>query len=331
MSNSAKLARLGFAVAALLLAALPAFGQGLTINQLGAGSTLTGTELLPMYQGGNPAVTTTPSAIATYVLNHSSAQSANTVFAGPTGGSSAAPSMRALVGADLPTPTTSSLGGVEAINSLSNNWIAYIDSSGVPHQSQPAIGNISGWGTNVASALGNALNGSGGLIGYSGNLGTPTAVTLTNATGLPISTGVSGLGTNVASALGNAVNATGGVVGVATGCTSWTPTDQSGAGLTFTNVNAQYCQYGNILFVYGSLTYPSTTNSSQASISLPVAVPNQTYAKMQGAIFGAGAVVFFVSIPNTSTGLFYNGAQVATTNSGLSTKTISFMLIYPAS
>lgn len=42
------------------------------------------------------------------------------------------------------------------------------------------------------------------------NLGTPSAVTLTNATGLPISTGVSGLGTGVATALGNAVNTSGG-------------------------------------------------------------------------------------------------------------------------
>jgi hypothetical protein len=33
------------------------------------------------------------------------------------------------------------------------------------------------------------------------NLGTPSAVTLTNATGLPVSTGISGLGTNVATAL----------------------------------------------------------------------------------------------------------------------------------
>lgn len=37
------------------------------------------------------------------------------------------------------------------------------------------------------------------------NLGTPSAITLTNGTGLPIATGVAGLGTNVASAL--AVNA----------------------------------------------------------------------------------------------------------------------------
>ena len=40
-----------------------------TINQLGSGTTLTGSELIPMYQSANPAVTTTPSALATYVTS----------------------------------------------------------------------------------------------------------------------------------------------------------------------------------------------------------------------------------------------------------------------
>jgi hypothetical protein len=44
------------------------------------------------------------------------------------------------------------------------------------------------------------------------DLGTPSAAVLTNATGLPISTGVSGLGTNVATALGVAVGSAGAFV-----------------------------------------------------------------------------------------------------------------------
>ena len=44
---------------------------------------------------------------------------------------------------DLPTPTASTLGGVESAATLAHNWIASIDTSGVPHQSQPATTDLS--------------------------------------------------------------------------------------------------------------------------------------------------------------------------------------------
>jgi hypothetical protein len=36
------------------------------------------------------------------------------------------------------------LGGVNSITSLAHNWIAYIDTAGLPHQSQPAFSDLSG-------------------------------------------------------------------------------------------------------------------------------------------------------------------------------------------
>jgi hypothetical protein len=46
--------------------------------------------------------------------------------------------------AAMPTPTASTLGGIESIISASHNWIGYIDTSGVPHQSQPGFSDLSG-------------------------------------------------------------------------------------------------------------------------------------------------------------------------------------------
>ena len=77
---------------------------------------------------------------------------------------------------------------------------------------------ITAFGTGVATALGQNVTGSGGIALATSPtfvtpvLGTPTSGTLTNATGLPISTGVSGLGTNVATALAVNVGSSGAVV-----------------------------------------------------------------------------------------------------------------------
>ncbi len=68
-------------------------------------------------------------------------QTANYVLAAPNG-SSGNPTFRALVGADLPNPSASTLGGVESITSASHNWVSYIDTSGVPHQSQPTLSDL---------------------------------------------------------------------------------------------------------------------------------------------------------------------------------------------
>ena len=68
-------------------------------------------------------------------------------------------------------------------------------------QTSVPVTKISGLGTGVATALAVNVGTAGSPVVNGGVLGTPSSGTLTNTTGLPISTGVSGLGTGVATAL----------------------------------------------------------------------------------------------------------------------------------
>jgi hypothetical protein len=71
-------------------------------------------------------------------------QTANTFFAGPTGGAAATPTFRTITNLDLPFPTTVSIGGVQAVTAVASNWIRGITQTGVPQLSQPAFTDISG-------------------------------------------------------------------------------------------------------------------------------------------------------------------------------------------
>lgn len=117
-----------------------------------------------------------------------------------------------------------------------------------------------------------------------------------------------------------------------TSSAAWTPTDASGAGLTFTAVDAAYSQIGNMVFAYATLTYPSTANGSNALIGgLPIGVPNHEYARQCAITFmtksGGGTIIPVIASTQLSP-RDITGAVIP--NSSLSLQSLRFNCIYPA-
>lgn len=117
---------------------------------------------------------------------------------------------------------------------------------------------------------------------------------------------------------------------------TWTPTDVSGAGLTFTGVSAGYTKLGNMVFAYCQLVFPSTANGSNANIGgLPFTISSSTNAKIPMPITSQAVLTYpLVSEPDRGgTDFFvldgFTGAAVA--NSVLSTSQLNFCIIYPVS
>ena len=131
---------------------------------------------------------------------------------GSTWASSAALASGALVvggGAGAaPASTTTGTGVVTAVGNAVNTTGGLVTQSGTLAASSLLLGGGAATaitstttGTGVVTALGTNVGSAGAFVVNGGALGTPSSGTLTNATGLPISSGVSGLGTGVATFL----------------------------------------------------------------------------------------------------------------------------------
>lgn len=108
----------------------------------------------PIFVPSGSPVTSTGTLTLTLAV-----QNQNKVLVGPSSGADAQPTFRYLVGADLPLPSASTLGGVESKAAVTSQWINSISTAGIPTLSQPAFSDLAG------------------TVG-AGQLPTPTSVTL---------------------------------------------------------------------------------------------------------------------------------------------------------
>ena len=71
---------------------------------------------------------------------------------------------RAIGGADLPAPTSSTLGGVESSGAVAHNWLDSISTAGIPHASQPTCSDLSGVAASCSIDATNASNIASGTL-----------------------------------------------------------------------------------------------------------------------------------------------------------------------
>ena len=119
--------------------------------------------------------------------------------------------------------------------------------------------------------------------------------------------------------------------------TSCTITDASGAGLSITTNSCTYSVANGVVSLFASITYPSTADVSTAKISVPVAVPNKTYAA--SSTLGTSSVTLgsvtktfqLTGNANTSNATIYNILNGnAFNNASIATSTLVFAFVYPS-
>lgn len=169
-----------YSALALLLSATPALaGSPVPLDQLQAYVNATPNDLIPIEPAPTPqnlrAIKL--SSFSAALLSGVAPQAANLVFAGPTSGVAAVPTFRVLVGADLPAPTATALGGVFSAAAVAHQWVASISTTGAVTFSQPGFADLTGAAGAAQMPLSSALTWTGVQTFAPAAVAAPAAVT----------------------------------------------------------------------------------------------------------------------------------------------------------
>lgn len=168
-------------------------------------------------------------------------------------------------------------------------------------------------GTGVVTALGVNVGSAGAVVVFNGALGTPSSGTLTNATGLPISTGVSGLGTGIATALGVNVGSAGApVVFNGAGGTPSSITLTNGTGLPLSTGVTGDLPFSNLTQCAG-LSALGVGGSSTADNACITAASDFQVLRRSGSAVAFGSINLASSAAVTGTLAEGNGGTGQTT------------------
>ena len=110
---------------------------------------------------------------------------------------------------------------------------------------------------------------------------------------------------------------------------TWTPNDQSGAGLSLTTSNARYIKIGGMVYCSATITYPSTASGSVARVGgLP-------FTSIASSVYGgyvrytdSGLSFSIAQVAGAANFEFYTSVGAAQTNVSLSTKRVDVNLMY---
>ena len=221
-------------------------------------------------------------------------QTANYVWAGPSGGAPAQPNFRTLVSADMPA----GLGTVTSVSVTTANGVSGTVATAT---TTPAISLTLGAiaPTSVAATTGLAC---GAATVQSGGVAFPaTAVAVTDV-----------------NTLDDYEEGT------------WTPTDVSGASLSFTSPLGTYTRIGRMFIAGFSLTYPATADGAQANIGgVPFTIANSATARTGVISFSATALQLVYCTPSNGGTDFFtiNTAGAIPTNALMSGTTLRGAII----